>query len=711
MSGCVSHNAMCVTSSLTEYDVTMKKARDKMVGLVGKTPDRHSSTRTRAMHRPAMTVAKKENAAKKETCEGAMMKRWLTENECFITSASARKAVVTHLLMDGGRVHVPDALGSRFLAAYAESILAGERLYVVEQRTEPTFRMFCEFDFRTAQKLDDEGSARLALRVGAILQKDVFSAYVEGVGPEESKAMVTYCPCSEEKPGCYKVGMHFNWRCDTTLARAIVLRRLAVQRFSQLDAEEFGFDLPTATWNDVVDASVYDKCGLRLLYSRKNVVCATCKGRPFVHVKPATPTPDPTLARSGGDASPPQNPPSDATTAVAATATAAPTTPDQTTKAAPKPLGILQRSLAPRKNPLRTLSPVKQLTYVDSVVVCPACQGRGRVDCGRLYKVATVLDANGERDDELGARCATDLPFGIRWSSIRGSSSLGPNVNMAPLLTLRSCPVVDELTPAAEDEARKTLTSGPYRFGVGRGAGNAVVGIQQDGGDAGAEPIDGYMEDVTLDPKGLALAEFVRKNEPGSPEAIAVKMYNGRAGKVPGVTKFYVVHTSCHYCQNKEGEHQSSQVYFVATPAGITQRCFSQKGVVYERSQTTCSNYRSDVLPWRDGERLLDQLFGNYSRRCANKLDRELRGEPPRTRTKRTRPAGNASSGGAPGQPQQPTRPPPKRTRRGGRPPVPPPRHASPPPAMCPATGRPVNEFEDMLNGLDSGTYRLNGIS
>jgi len=52
----------------------------------------------------------------------------------------------THVLMDGGQLHVPDADLEAFYKAYLTDISCGNRLYVVEQKKE-IFKFFVYIDF------------------------------------------------------------------------------------------------------------------------------------------------------------------------------------------------------------------------------------------------------------------------------------------------------------------------------------------------------------------------------------------------------------------------------------------------------------------------------------------------------------------------------------------------------------------------------------
>ena len=49
------------------------------------------------------------------------------------------------------------------------------------------------------------------------------------------------------------------------------------------------------------------------------------------------------------------------------------------------------------------------------------------------------------------------------------------------------------------------------------------------------------------------------------------------------------------YCQNKQADHTSEHIYFIVTPEGMRQRCYSGKGIV--RSSGLCRDFASPYVP------------------------------------------------------------------------------------------------------------------
>ena len=62
---------------------------------------------------------------------------------------------LSHVLMDGGRLSVPFDRLKDFYEKYVECIRNGEKLYVVEQKTD-TFNFFVDLDYKDTEQLSFE---------------------------------------------------------------------------------------------------------------------------------------------------------------------------------------------------------------------------------------------------------------------------------------------------------------------------------------------------------------------------------------------------------------------------------------------------------------------------------------------------------------------------------------------------------------------------
>jgi len=149
----------------------------------------------------------------------------------------------THVLMNGGQLHVPDRDLNDFWRAYLSDLACGKKLYVVEQKTEK-FRFFVDIDYRADSALSDE---------------DVFSicTKIYDSVAETGRCFVARAPAREDK-GQVKSGIHMHWP-DLVVNKAEALS-LRTQILMELEEDH---------WPETIDASVYRGAGLRCLWSLK----------------------------------------------------------------------------------------------------------------------------------------------------------------------------------------------------------------------------------------------------------------------------------------------------------------------------------------------------------------------------------------------------------------------------------------------------------
>lgn len=156
----------------------------------------------------------------------------------------------THVLMDGGQLHVPDKDLEEFYRAYLADLACGHKLYVVEQKTE-IFKFFVDIDFKAPRALDDDDARDLCERICAAVDR----------GP----CLVARAPPRHVKGGI-KSGLHLHWP-DLSVTRSEALG-LRTKILLDLDGDE---------WAQIIDSSVYGGSGLRCVWSHKKP-----EGEPYV---------------------------------------------------------------------------------------------------------------------------------------------------------------------------------------------------------------------------------------------------------------------------------------------------------------------------------------------------------------------------------------------------------------------------------------------
>ena len=149
----------------------------------------------------------------------------------------------THVLMDGGILQVPWEQLDEFYTEYIHAVRTGNRLYVVEQKTE-VFKFFVDLDYKGETVLSSEQIQELA---------DIMSHVV---GP--SRCVIARAP-PRPVGDLIKSGVHFHWPdVFVTKKEALALRTRIL------------LELPDdPEWAQRIDASVYGGSGLRMLWSHK----------------------------------------------------------------------------------------------------------------------------------------------------------------------------------------------------------------------------------------------------------------------------------------------------------------------------------------------------------------------------------------------------------------------------------------------------------
>jgi len=156
------------------------------------------------------------------------------------------KGPATHVLMDGGILSVPVEETNEFYERYIEDVKSGEKLYVVEQKTD-IFKFFVDLDYKSPEKLSEEDLIQFCSIIHEVVEKG-------------------RCCIARARPrpvgqGLIKSGVHIHWPdLNVSRTQALNLRTKIIFQLS----EYHSFD-----WDSIIDASVYGGSGLRMLWSHK----------------------------------------------------------------------------------------------------------------------------------------------------------------------------------------------------------------------------------------------------------------------------------------------------------------------------------------------------------------------------------------------------------------------------------------------------------
>lgn len=226
---------------------------------------------------------------------------------------------------------------------------------------------------------------------------------------------------------------------------------------------------------------------------------------------------------------------------------------------------------------------------------CVECGGLRYFDCGRPYSFSRAIDREGVVDLEKTSRL----------------SELINLCELVDLSTIRVSPGVTDVKISYADSSIRIQSSEWLKCDMKMfrnkpektQAANKPVGLKDTkGGFADTNPQSPeYKECVKLVNKVYG-ASIVTTN--------VLKTENGAK---------FIVHTKSHSCENKKGDHGSSNVYYQVSVLGICQRCFCKKvyadgpchkfyGQLYKLDDETKMLIFPNSKPKKMSERKMHQL-------------------------------------------------------------------------------------------------------
>ena len=206
-------------------------------------------------------------------------KQLLIKNK-FKPALDDMKRDITHVFLDGGKVHIGEDSYDEFVKAY--SIDTANTLtdpedpkywnYICEVHT-PIFNYYVDIDILNNEMLTYDKIEDIVTKV----QYVVYS-FVKKTHDAKKARVIVASSESYEKKGKIKTGIHLVWphihleTCD-----ALFLREAIIQYFN---AEVGKRPSDLNPWEDVFDEAVYrNSGGLRMIGSYKTEKCKECKGK------------------------------------------------------------------------------------------------------------------------------------------------------------------------------------------------------------------------------------------------------------------------------------------------------------------------------------------------------------------------------------------------------------------------------------------------
>ena len=173
----------------------------------------------------------------------------------------------SHLFLDGGVACVPEDMTATFNNVYAASLFRGEVTFVVEKKT-PIFRMFFDLDMRSKNPIGDDAML-IVVRIVARTVIDFFRL------PEDrARTIVCLSEPSWTPTTGWKTGAHVSWPETATATPDAMRCRAAVVAALRASHCAPWF---TNSIEAVVDKSVLEKNGMRMIGARKLGPCPDCE--------------------------------------------------------------------------------------------------------------------------------------------------------------------------------------------------------------------------------------------------------------------------------------------------------------------------------------------------------------------------------------------------------------------------------------------------
>ncbi len=437
---------------------------------------------------------------------------------------------VTHLCLDGGRLHVPYDNVPYLHRKLGVDIAQGVKNYLVECRT-PIFKFMADLDvFEPTTPSYDKIREWIITDMLYILRlfypNDIDKLTVL-VCTTESKADV-------QKYGqkYNKTGIHLlfpNLLIDTE--RAMVLRSAFIQYFESKYGERAeGYN----SWADLFDKSVYTSNGLRMVGCSKMERCEACRNKP-----------------KGYD-------------------------------------------------------------------VCPKdmCDGYGKIDIGRIYKVSEVYDGHGNADVELLEQLTNDEILMVNTTSVRCDMAKTTENDMAEMVIPDHIDWFDKNKHIME----------PSHSHKGGGGGGGIQSTKVRASDHTTVMCLNNTE-IKLakdDIRRLKMQEWLNNDDlhemfliPKPFRKVPImeivmctpKRDKTDTFKRSGDDRYYLINVNCSYCMNIQSRHKTNGVYFVVSRSGFTQKCFCRCETTAGRINGRCAQFSSDRIALPDD--VAELLFCN----------------------------------------------------------------------------------------------------
>lgn len=201
--------------------------------------------------------------------------RWLIRKKCFVKKEEKHLFPNTHYLLNGGILHIPTGLLNEFHHEYAKAMNNNEEHYLCETKTK-VFKLIADLDFKEEKEVEIERILEYCKVIQRVIQEFYSQLNDHSLfkDKENYKRVIICTGKSKQDKDKIKTGIHLIWpEIPIDKKLVFILREAIIQALEK----EFGKRDSEDPWSLVLDKTVYNKNGLRMIGSKKCKRCNSCK--------------------------------------------------------------------------------------------------------------------------------------------------------------------------------------------------------------------------------------------------------------------------------------------------------------------------------------------------------------------------------------------------------------------------------------------------
>lgn len=231
---------------------------------------------------------------------------------------------------------------------------------------------------------------------------------------------------------------------------------------------------------------------------------------------------------------------------------------------------------------------------------CPInkCNGWGKIDVGRIYKITDVISGDGTDNKDALIELQNDELLATRTTSIRLLSEKEPHPQDIP-----GWYNLDDIIKLTNSNQLTLKTLIPTRTNI------STLGVKQLNLDTNQSKARIKSEDNRRDMIEKWFRDDTYLDWYLIPDVYRDISIDDVILNIPCVgDRYYTIRTTARYCQNIEREHSSNGIYFILNRKGLYQKCFCRCNTIEGRvSGKKCAEYHSPRIQIPD--KLLSMLF------------------------------------------------------------------------------------------------------